>query len=209
MLLARFSPRRHSRSPARGSALPIARPCHRRRPSCPPHVEPLEARQLLSGFGPADGAYVVAPWIGSYKDVQVQPGDQKIVAAGYERISTNPEVHRLPHGHRPLRLARQPGQHLRQRRSLDPAVQRCLCPGRVVYRDRLGLVLQPTDGKAVVSGALSQINRRSFQHQRHARQQLRQRWVDQSRRSCGGFPSPALGSACNPPARSSRPELVP
>ncbi len=47
-----------------------------------PRLEPLESRQLLSGFGPEDGAYILEPWIGSYSKVQIQPGDQKIVAAG-------------------------------------------------------------------------------------------------------------------------------
>ena len=45
-------------------------------------VEVLEQRQLLSGFAATDGASVVATWIGSYTAVQIQPGDQKIVAAG-------------------------------------------------------------------------------------------------------------------------------
>jgi len=50
-----------------------------------PRMEPLEERQLLSGFGPADGAYIVESWYsgyGGYQDVQIQPADQKIVAAG-------------------------------------------------------------------------------------------------------------------------------
>ncbi|MFO0887851.1 MAG: hypothetical protein U0790_01765 [Isosphaeraceae bacterium] len=45
-------------------------------------LEPLEGRQLLSGFGPEDGAFIVEPWSGRYAAVQIQPGDQKIVAAG-------------------------------------------------------------------------------------------------------------------------------
>ena len=53
-----------------------------RRRMARPRLEPLEGRHLLSGFGPADGAYIVEPWIGTYSDVQIQPVDQKIVAAG-------------------------------------------------------------------------------------------------------------------------------
>src|SRR5687767_8288625 len=51
-------------------------------------VDQLEDRLALSGFGLEDGAYIVEPWLGSYHDVEIQPGDQKIVAAG----STNPNV---------------------------------------------------------------------------------------------------------------------
>src|SRR5437762_1351679 len=45
-------------------------------------MEGLEERQLLSGFGSADGAYIVESWSGGYADVKIQPTDQKIVAAG-------------------------------------------------------------------------------------------------------------------------------
>jgi hypothetical protein len=38
-------------------------------------LEPLEGRQLLSGFGSADGAYIVESWSGSYNAVQIQPVD--------------------------------------------------------------------------------------------------------------------------------------
>src|SRR5262249_7013971 len=50
-----------------------------------PRLELLEERQLLSGFGPADGAFIAESWYsgsGGYQDVQIQPVDQKIVAAG-------------------------------------------------------------------------------------------------------------------------------
>src|SRR4051794_36754894 len=52
------------------------------RATAKPRLEPLEERIALSGFGPADGAYIVESWIASYSAVQIQPGDQKIVAAG-------------------------------------------------------------------------------------------------------------------------------
>ena len=45
-------------------------------------VEVLEERRLLSGFAPTDGASVVEAWTGNYQAVKIQPGDQKIVAAG-------------------------------------------------------------------------------------------------------------------------------
>ena len=77
MLLARKFPSRDSRSLGHGYC-----PATHRRSSRPPHVERLEERQLLSGFGPADGAYMVEAWNGIYTDVKLQPGDQKIVAAG-------------------------------------------------------------------------------------------------------------------------------
>src|SRR4051794_37517104 len=34
-----------------------------------------------------DGAYIVEPWLGSYEDVKIQPGDQKIVVAGREQAA--------------------------------------------------------------------------------------------------------------------------
>lgn len=52
------------------------------------HLERLEERLVLSGFGPEDGAYIVEPWSGGYSDVQIQPANQKIVAAG--GITVNP-----------------------------------------------------------------------------------------------------------------------
>ena len=45
-------------------------------------LERLEDRLVLSGFGPEDGAYIVEPWLGHYWGVEIQPGDQRIVAAG-------------------------------------------------------------------------------------------------------------------------------
>ena len=43
----------------------------------------LEDRLTPAGFGPEDGAYIIAQsWAGSYRDVKIQPPDQKIVAAG-------------------------------------------------------------------------------------------------------------------------------
>ena len=55
-----------------------------KRRTAKPRLELLDERQLLSGFGPADGAYISEPWGGSYDTVQIQPFDQKIVAAGDE-----------------------------------------------------------------------------------------------------------------------------
>src|SRR5207248_3272206 len=60
----------------------IRRPVSPKPRTAKPRLEPLEERQLLSGFGPEDGAYIVESWSGSYSDVKIQPGDQKIVAAG-------------------------------------------------------------------------------------------------------------------------------
>src|SRR5258708_6349577 len=45
-------------------------------------LEPLEDRLTPSGFGSADGAYLVEPWSGYYSDVKIQPADQKIDVAG-------------------------------------------------------------------------------------------------------------------------------
>jgi uncharacterized delta-60 repeat protein len=56
-----------------------------RRTTAKLRLELLEERQLLSGFGAADGASIVESWYsgpGGYQDVQIQPVDQKIVAAG-------------------------------------------------------------------------------------------------------------------------------
>src|SRR5689334_12549197 len=51
---------RHTVSPKRGTAKP--------------RLEVLEELQLLSGFGPADGAYIVENRAGGdYRDVQIQP----------------------------------------------------------------------------------------------------------------------------------------
>ncbi len=58
------------------------RPASRKRSTTRPRLERLEDRCLLAGFGPEDGAIIVEPWLGRYLDVQIQPGDQKIVAAG-------------------------------------------------------------------------------------------------------------------------------
>lgn len=46
------------------------------------HVERLEERLALAGFGPEDGSYLIEPEIGGYAAVQVRPSDQKIVAGG-------------------------------------------------------------------------------------------------------------------------------
>ena len=52
----------------------------------------LATALLLAGAAtPAlaqDGAYIVEPWKGNYSAVKIQPGDQKIVAAG--EITMNP-----------------------------------------------------------------------------------------------------------------------
>jgi uncharacterized delta-60 repeat protein len=63
-----------------------------KRRTAKPRLEALDERQLLSGFGPADGAYIVEPWIGGYTAVQIQPVDQKIVAAGDEGDSTGSRI---------------------------------------------------------------------------------------------------------------------
>jgi hypothetical protein len=59
-----------------------------RRPASPklrmasPRLVRLDDRLLLSGFGPQVGADIVEPWMGGYSAVQIQPTDQKILAAG-------------------------------------------------------------------------------------------------------------------------------
>jgi uncharacterized delta-60 repeat protein len=113
------------------------------------NFEPLEARQLLSGFGPADGAYVVAPWGGTYKDVQVQSGDQKIVAAGYETDIKNPDGTTDYH----MAIARYDSAgNTDSSYGIGGVSAPPLGPG---IETGYGLVLQPTDGKAVVSGSSS------------------------------------------------------
>ena len=45
-------------------------------------LERLEERQVLSGFGPEDGAYIVEPRLSAgYGDVKIPPTDQAIMAA--------------------------------------------------------------------------------------------------------------------------------
>jgi uncharacterized delta-60 repeat protein len=59
------------------------RPASSRRRTARPRLEPLDGRLLLSGFGPADGAYIVEDRAGGdYRDVQIQPTTQAIVAVG-------------------------------------------------------------------------------------------------------------------------------
>ena len=135
-------------SPARAVGLAYRPAMHRRRASRPPQLEPLEARQLLSGFGPADGAYIVAPWGGTYKDVQVQSGDQKIVAAGYETF-TNPNG---TTGY-DMAIARyDTAGNTDSSYGTGGITFPALGPGVPLG---YGLALQPTDGKAVVSGSFA------------------------------------------------------
>lgn len=67
-----------SNYPSRG----ISRPKSRRPTTIRLCTERLEYRLNLAGFGPEDGSYIVEPWNGKYVDVDIQPGDQKIVATG-------------------------------------------------------------------------------------------------------------------------------
>jgi uncharacterized delta-60 repeat protein len=59
----------------------------------------LSAAILFAGAAtPAlaqDGAYVVEPWFGSYEDVIIQPGDQKIVAVGDLKPGNDPTGQRV------------------------------------------------------------------------------------------------------------------
>lgn len=48
-------------------------------------VEQLEDR-LVPSFGTGDGAYLIESFSGSYNAVQIQPSDQKIVAAGWSNV---------------------------------------------------------------------------------------------------------------------------
>ncbi|MBC7851939.1 MAG: matrixin family metalloprotease [Pirellulaceae bacterium] len=62
------------------------RPASRKRPTAKPRLERLEERLALSGFGPEDGAYILESVAGGYNDVQILPGDQKIVVAGSQWV---------------------------------------------------------------------------------------------------------------------------
>ena len=42
------------------------------------HLDRLEARLALA-FGAGDGAYIVEPWLGQYKDDKIQPGDSTLM----------------------------------------------------------------------------------------------------------------------------------
>jgi len=115
-----------------------------RRATAKPRLEPLEERQLLSGFGSADGAYIVEPWAGTYQAVQIQPGTgNQIVAAGTMDI-TNPTIdHRMAIAR--YDSAGNPDSNYGSGGVSAPP----LGPGTEYGFD---LVLQPADGKAVVSG---------------------------------------------------------
>jgi uncharacterized delta-60 repeat protein len=63
-----------------------------RRATAKLRIERVEERLALSGFGPEDGAYIVEPWNGRYDNVEVQPSDQKIVAAGVAAVGGGPRV---------------------------------------------------------------------------------------------------------------------
>lgn len=125
--------------PTRGMVSP-------RRRTARPRPEPLEERIALSGFGPEDGAYIVAPWIGGYSDVQIQKGDQKIVAAG--SVSTNMAIARYDSIGNPDNTYGSGGPSIPP---LSGVSAPALGPTDEDGRD---LVLQP-DGKAVVSGRVS------------------------------------------------------
>jgi uncharacterized delta-60 repeat protein len=111
-------------------------------------MEPLEVRLALSGFGPADGAYIVEPWIGDYEDVQIQPGDQKIVAAG--SANSNMAIARYDSLGNPDNSYGTGGPSI-------PPLSGVSAPalGSTTNAGGNDLVLQP-DGKAVVAGNISQ-----------------------------------------------------
>jgi len=126
------------------------RPASHKPATARPRLEPLEGRLLLSGFGTADGAYVVEPWFGSYFNVQTQQSDQKIVVAGDENPNNNNTDTRLA-------IARYDslGNSDNSFGSGGPSIPPlsgvsapALGPGQ---ESGIALVLQP-DGKAVVSG---------------------------------------------------------
>jgi uncharacterized delta-60 repeat protein len=101
-------------------------------------LELLEERQLLSGFGPDDGAYIVEDRAGGdYRDVQIHPDTQAIVAVGDPGAGSNFGVARyhsdgsVDTSYGNVGLASPP-----------------LGPGS---EHALALLLQP-DGKAVVAG---------------------------------------------------------
>src|SRR5262249_42204285 len=97
-----------------------------------------------SAFGPGDGAYIVESWSGTYNELLIQPGDQKILAAG-SRYSTDPNA---PYDHR-MAIGRYYSSG-----SVDPAYGTggMTAPAflsTLEYGN--ALALQP-DGKAVVAG---------------------------------------------------------
>ena len=136
-----------TRSAGRHSRRGDNRRASRRRPTPKLRMELLEDRLALSGFGPEDGAYLVEPWIGGYRSVQIQPDDQKIVAAG--NVSDNTD----------LRIAIARYDTLGNLDSTYGSGGPSLPPLSGVSAPALGpadeagldLVLQP-NGKAVVSG---------------------------------------------------------
>jgi uncharacterized delta-60 repeat protein len=142
-LLAELSSSNRDHRPAKGRT--GRRPDSRR-----PQMEPLEERQLLSGFGPEDGAYILEPWVGGYGKVQIQPGDQKIVVAGGVNPNNDNTDQRMA-------IARydslgNPDTAYGVGGPSIPPMSGVSAPalGPLIERGR-NLVLQP-DGKAVVSG---------------------------------------------------------
>ena len=151
-------------------------------------MERLEERQLLSGFGPEDGAYVVESWIGSYFNVQIQQSDQKIVVAGNVNPNNNNTDTRLAIA-RYDSLGNADNTFGSGGPSIPPLSGVSAPPLGPSNEYGIDLVLQP-DGNAVVSGeqfGKRFICRGPLRHQRHARQRLRQWRVDQSRRGSGGI----------------------
>ncbi len=109
-------------------------------------LERLEAREVFAGFGLADGAYFVEPWIGSYSSVAIQPNDQQIVVAGSSQIVPG-------QGGSYLKLARYDGNG-----TVDPTygVNGFVTPSSTISNNSQGggTVVVDSTGRAVVASSI-------------------------------------------------------
>jgi uncharacterized delta-60 repeat protein len=113
----------------------------------------LEDRLTPSGFGAADGAYIVESWTGGYREVAIQTGDQRIVTAGTMYLENN----YLDHQRMAIARYDSLGNPDTTYGSGGPGIaplNGVSAPALGPNREHgYGLVLQP-DGKAVVSGGI-------------------------------------------------------
>jgi uncharacterized delta-60 repeat protein len=112
-------------------------------------IDHLEDRLVPSGFGPADGAYISEPWIGAYNDLQIQPTDQKIVAAG-NQVNNSANL---------MAIARYDAQGNTDAGYGTGGVTTSFLGG--TYTQGRGLTLQ-ADGKAIVAGYLGSATTKHF-----------------------------------------------
>ena len=118
-------------------------------------LERLDERLLLSGFGAGDGGYIVEPWVGGYSAVQIQPGDQKIVAAGDDGTDQRMAIARYDSLGNPDNTYGSGGPSIPPLSGVSaPELSSSSEYGR-------NLVLQP-DGKAVLAGYSSTFPNSSF-----------------------------------------------